>query len=63
MTNTNPCLWFDGTAEEAANLYVSGFPNSSIDEVAGTPGDYHAGTAGSVLATRCSNQPRAEAIR
>ncbi|MFZ9218901.1 MAG: VOC family protein [Candidatus Limnocylindrus sp.] len=52
MANTNPCLWFDGTAEQAANLYVSVFPNSSIDEVVRTPGDYHAGTAGSVLAVR-----------
>ena len=26
------CLWFDGQAEEAAELYVSTFPNSSITE-------------------------------
>ena len=52
MASTNPCLWFDGTAEQAANLYVSVFPNSSIDEVVRTPSDYHAGTAGSVLAVR-----------
>lgn len=52
MPKTNPCIWFDGTAEEAAQLYVSIFPNSSIDEIARTPGDYHAGTAGSVLAVR-----------
>ena len=38
MPATTPCLWFDGTAEEAANLYVSVFPNSTIDEVMGTPG-------------------------
>jgi predicted 3-demethylubiquinone-9 3-methyltransferase (glyoxalase superfamily) len=35
---TTPFLWFDGTAEEAARLYVSLFPNSTIDEVMGTPG-------------------------
>lgn len=38
MPVTTPFLWFDGTAEEAANLYVSVFPNSNIDEVMGTPG-------------------------
>ena len=52
MPTINPCLWFDGTAEEAANMYVSIFPNSTIDEVVRTPGDYHAGTTGSVLAVR-----------
>ena len=52
MTTTNACLWFDGNAEEAAQLYVSLFPNSAIDEVVRTPGDYHAGTKGSVLAVR-----------
>jgi predicted 3-demethylubiquinone-9 3-methyltransferase (glyoxalase superfamily) len=25
-----PCLWFDGQAEEAANFYVSLFPDSAI---------------------------------
>ena len=38
MPATTPFLWFDGTAEEAARLYVSLFPNSTIDEVMGTPG-------------------------
>ena len=28
-----PMLWFDGVAEEAANLYVSVFPNSRITAV------------------------------
>lgn len=28
-----PCLWFDGTAEEAANLYVGIFKNSKITEI------------------------------
>jgi predicted 3-demethylubiquinone-9 3-methyltransferase (glyoxalase superfamily) len=38
MAKTTPSLWFDGTAEEAANLYVSVFPHSTIDEVMGTSG-------------------------
>jgi hypothetical protein len=31
MTRITPCLWYDGTAEEAANLYASIFPDSSVD--------------------------------
>jgi predicted 3-demethylubiquinone-9 3-methyltransferase (glyoxalase superfamily) len=31
-----PCLWFDGKAEEAANYYVSVFPDSAVTRV--TPG-------------------------
>ena len=30
MPTITPCLWFDGQAEEAANFYVSIFPNSRI---------------------------------
>ena len=28
-----PCLWFDGQAEQAAQLYTQVFPNSTIDNV------------------------------
>lgn len=30
MQGTTPCLWFDRQAEEAANFYVSVFPDSRI---------------------------------
>lgn len=33
MQNITPCLWFDNEAEEAANFYISVFPNSKISEV------------------------------
>ena len=33
MPKQIPCLWFDGTALQAAELYVAVFPNSSIDKV------------------------------
>jgi predicted 3-demethylubiquinone-9 3-methyltransferase (glyoxalase superfamily) len=33
MRKIAPCLWFDGNAEEAANHYVSIFPNSKITEI------------------------------
>jgi predicted 3-demethylubiquinone-9 3-methyltransferase (glyoxalase superfamily) len=33
MPKQIPCLWFDGTAEQAAQHYTSIFPNSSIGEI------------------------------
>ena len=33
MPKITPCLWCDGTAEEAANFYVSVFKNSRITDV------------------------------
>ena len=33
MPKQVPCIWMDGTAEEAATHYTSIFPNSSIDDV------------------------------
>lgn len=44
----SPCLWFDGQAEEAANHYVSIFPNSRIDRVM-RYGDVGHGQKGTVL--------------
>ncbi len=36
-TQISTCLWFDGRAEEAANFYVSIFPNSKILKTARYP--------------------------
>jgi len=44
-----PCLWFDKQAEEAAEFYVSLLPDSRIDAVIRSPGDYPSGEAGDVL--------------
>ena len=44
-----PCLWFDKQAEEAANFYVSLLPDSRIDAVIRSPGDYPSGKEGDVL--------------
>lgn len=47
-----PCLWFDKEAEEAANFYVSIFPNSRIVQTTrfGEAGhELHGQPAGSVL--------------
>ncbi len=34
MSKITPCLWFNGEAEEAANFYVSIFPDASIESIA-----------------------------
>ncbi|MCW2747370.1 MAG: hypothetical protein JWP10_512 [Nocardioidaceae bacterium] len=39
MTELVACLWYDGTAEEAANFYAATFPNSSVDSINRAPGD------------------------
>jgi len=48
MPKISPFLWFDNQAEEAANFYVSVFPNSKIVNVARN-GDGGPGPKGSVL--------------
>jgi predicted 3-demethylubiquinone-9 3-methyltransferase (glyoxalase superfamily) len=49
MTRITPCLWFDGTAEEAATFYTKVFPDSHIDKVFRTPADTPGNKAGDVL--------------
>ncbi|WP_419735992.1 VOC family protein [Pseudomonas sp. COR18] len=43
------CLWFDGTALEAATFYAQTFPDSSVTAVHRAPGDYPSGKQGDVL--------------
>jgi predicted 3-demethylubiquinone-9 3-methyltransferase (glyoxalase superfamily) len=33
MQKINPCLWFNGNAEEAVNFYISNFKNSKIEKI------------------------------
>jgi len=50
MTPKNTiCLWYDGTALEAAQFYAKTFPDSSVGAVHRAPGDYPAGKEGQVL--------------
>ena len=50
MTSKNTiCLWFDGTAEEAAHFYAATFPDSAVGAVLRAPGDYPDGKQGDVL--------------
>lgn len=47
--NIAVCLWYDGNAEEAANFYASTFPDSHVDAVHRSPGDYPSGKQGDVI--------------
>jgi predicted 3-demethylubiquinone-9 3-methyltransferase (glyoxalase superfamily) len=49
LTKNVICLWYDGTAEEAARFYARSFPNSAVRTVHHAPGDYPAGKQGQVL--------------
>ena len=43
------CLWYDGTAEEAANFFARTFPDSRLGAVRRAPGDFPSGKKGDVL--------------
>jgi 2-polyprenyl-6-hydroxyphenyl methylase/3-demethylubiquinone-9 3-methyltransferase len=43
------CLWYDGTAEEAARFYAATFPDSSVGNITRAPGDFPSGKQGDVL--------------
>ena len=49
MSKITPCLWFDGTAEDAAQFYRSIFPDSRIDKIHRSAADNPSGSAGDVL--------------
>jgi len=50
MGNKNTiCLWYNGTALEAARFYAETFPDSAVGAVMRAPGDYPAGKQGDVL--------------
>ena len=40
------CLWFDGTALDAAQFYAATFPDSAVKAIHRAPGDYPAGKEG-----------------
>ncbi|HNJ96677.1 MAG TPA: VOC family protein [Ilumatobacteraceae bacterium] len=50
MTAKNTiCLWFDGTAADAARFYAETFPDSAVTAIRLAPGDYPDGHEGDVL--------------
>ena len=49
ISKNTVCLWYDGTALEAATFYASIFPDSAVKAVHRAPGDYPSGKQGDVL--------------
>ena len=49
MPKITPCLWYDGTAQDAAEFYVTLLPDSRVDRVIESPIDTPSGPAGQVL--------------
>lgn len=43
------CLWYEGTALEAAHFYAETFPNSTVGAILRAPGDYPDGKQGAIL--------------
>jgi 2-polyprenyl-6-hydroxyphenyl methylase/3-demethylubiquinone-9 3-methyltransferase len=43
------CLWYDGSALEAARFYAATFPDSAVTAVTPAPSDYPSGKKGDVL--------------
>ena len=50
MTHKNTlCLWYNGSAEEAAKFYANTFPDSAVNAAHRAPADYPSGKRGDVL--------------
>lgn len=49
MSKATLCLWYDGTAEEAARFYAATFPDSAVGAIHRAPGDFPGGKQGDVL--------------
>ncbi|SDZ62708.1 VOC family protein [Pseudomonas salomonii] len=49
MNKNTLCLWYNGTALEAAKFYADTFPDSVVKAVHHAPGDFPAGKQGDVL--------------
>ena len=43
------CLWYEGSAMDAARFYADTFPDSAVGAVHHAPGDYPSGKQGQVL--------------
>ncbi len=59
MSKITPCLWYNHNAEEAANFYITLFPDSRIDNVLRSPADNPSTKEGAVLVVEftLSGQP------
>ncbi|HWS78418.1 MAG TPA: VOC family protein [Thermomonas sp.] len=55
MTASNTiCLWYDGTALEAATFYAATFPDSAVGRITHAPADYPSGKEGGVITVEFS---------
>ena len=52
MSLATLCLWYDKSAEDAANFYAETFPNSRVESVDRAPGDHTFGKSGDVLTVK-----------
>lgn len=49
MNKATLCLWYDGTALDAAKFYAATFPDSAVGTIHRAPGNFPGGRAGEVL--------------
>ncbi len=49
MPKNTICLWYDGTALDAANFYARTFPDSKVGKIMRAPGNYPDGKQGDIL--------------
>lgn len=49
LSKNTICLWYDGTALDAATFYAQTFPDSAVVAVHRAPSDYPAGKEGDVI--------------
>ena len=49
LSKNTICLWYDGTALDAATFYAKTFPDSAVGAIHRAPGDYPVGKQGDVL--------------
>jgi predicted 3-demethylubiquinone-9 3-methyltransferase (glyoxalase superfamily) len=44
LSKNTICLWYDGSALEAAQFYAKTFPDSAVGTIQRAPGDYPSGS-------------------
>ena len=49
LSKNTICLWYDGTALDAARFYAETFANSQVGDISRAPGDYPDGKQGDVI--------------
>jgi predicted 3-demethylubiquinone-9 3-methyltransferase (glyoxalase superfamily) len=54
VSKNTVCIWFDGTAQDAAQFYAATFPDSAVTAVHRAPGDFPSGRQGDVLTVEFS---------